>query len=56
MFGKKRRYLLVYLVLVVTMGWLFVRMPTAYLPQEDQGVMYTPPAWCGASWNRSSPP
>ena len=39
-FGKKLRYLLVYLVLVVTMGCLFVRMPTAYLPQEDQGVMY----------------
>ena len=28
------------LVLVSLMGYLFVRMPTAYLPQEDQGVMY----------------
>ena len=39
-FGKKVRYLVIYLVLVATMGLLFVRMPTAYLPQEDQGVMY----------------
>jgi hydrophobe/amphiphile efflux-1 (HAE1) family protein len=39
-FGKKIRYLVIYLVLVATMGLLFVRMPTAYLPQEDQGVMY----------------
>ena len=38
--GRKGRFLLIYLVLVALMGYLFVRMPTAYLPQEDQGVMY----------------
>ncbi len=38
--GRKGRFLLIYLVLVSLMGYLFVRMPTAYLPQEDQGVMY----------------
>ena len=39
-FGKKLRYLVIYLVLVAAMVFLFQRMPTAYLPQEDQGVMY----------------
>jgi multidrug efflux pump len=34
------RYLLVYLAIVVTMGLLFVRVPTAFLPDEDQGVMF----------------
>ena len=38
--GKKAPYLLVYLVLVGLMVFLFLRMPTSYLPQEDQGVMY----------------
>ena len=37
--GKKGRYLVIYLVLVGLMAFLFLRMPTAYLPQEDQGVM-----------------
>lgn len=40
-------YLLVYLVIVVGMGWLFNRIPTAFLPDEDQGVLFaqvqTPP-------------
>ena len=40
MLGKKLRYLVIYLVLVAAMVFLFQRMPTAYLPQEDQGVMY----------------
>ena len=31
---------MIYLVLVGLMVFLFLRMPTAYLPQEDQGVMY----------------
>jgi hydrophobe/amphiphile efflux-1 (HAE1) family protein len=38
--GKKLRFLVIYLVLVSCMVLLFYRMPTAYLPQEDQGVMY----------------
>ena len=38
--GRKGRFILIYLVLVSLMGYLFVRLPTAYLPQEDQGVMY----------------
>ena len=38
--GKKLRYLVIYLVLVAALVFLFQRMPTAYLPQEDQGIMY----------------
>jgi len=30
-----------YLVLVGTMGWLFVQTPTGFLPDEDQGIMFT---------------
>ncbi|MDD5099667.1 MAG: efflux RND transporter permease subunit, partial [Syntrophales bacterium] len=37
--SRKKRYLAVFLVIVVVMGVLFLRMPTAYLPDEDQGIM-----------------
>ncbi len=37
--GRKIRYLLVYVVLVAALGYLFQRMPTSYLPEEDQGMM-----------------
>jgi multidrug efflux pump len=35
------RYLLVYLVITVLMGVLFVRIPKSFLPDEDQGVLFT---------------
>jgi len=38
--SRKLRYLLVYVLLVAVLGFLFQRMPTAYLPNEDQGMMY----------------
>ncbi len=38
--GKKIRYLVIYLVLVAALVFLFQRMPTAYLPNEDQGIMF----------------
>ena len=38
--SKKLRYLFIYLLIVAAMGFLFQRMPTAYLPDEDQGFMY----------------
>ncbi|MCU0563703.1 MAG: efflux RND transporter permease subunit, partial [Desulfobacterales bacterium] len=38
--GRKFRYLAVYVVLVAAMAWLFQRMPTAYLPNEDQGILF----------------
>ncbi|MDR0577939.1 MAG: efflux RND transporter permease subunit [Candidatus Accumulibacter sp.] len=33
--------ILVYLLIVAGLGYLFVRMPTAYLPDEDQGIVMT---------------
>ncbi|MFB3886159.1 MAG: efflux RND transporter permease subunit [Thermodesulfobacteriota bacterium] len=38
-FSRKLRYILVYLLVVAAVGFLFFRMPTAYLPDEDQGIL-----------------
>jgi hydrophobe/amphiphile efflux-1 (HAE1) family protein len=38
--AKKLPYLFIYLLIVAALGFLFQRMPTAYLPDEDQGLMY----------------
>jgi hydrophobe/amphiphile efflux-1 (HAE1) family protein len=35
----KLRYLAVFVLIVAAMGILFLRMPTAYLPDEDQGIL-----------------
>ena len=35
------RYLIIYLLVVVGMALLFVRLPTSFLPDEDQGVFLT---------------
>jgi HAE1 family hydrophobic/amphiphilic exporter-1 len=40
MLGRRLRYLIVYVVIVAGLGFLFQRMPTAYLPDEDQGIMF----------------
>ncbi|MEJ2660354.1 MAG: efflux RND transporter permease subunit, partial [Desulfobacteraceae bacterium] len=37
--SKKIRYLVIFVLIVAAMGFLFKRMPTAYLPDEDQGVL-----------------
>ncbi|MFZ2447427.1 MAG: efflux RND transporter permease subunit [Syntrophobacteraceae bacterium] len=37
---KRLRYLFMYALIVVALGFLFQRMPTAYLPSEDQGIMF----------------
>ncbi|RJR41327.1 MAG: efflux RND transporter permease subunit [Desulfobacteraceae bacterium] len=37
--SKKLRYVILYILIVAGMGFLFLRMPTAYLPEEDQGTM-----------------
>jgi len=37
--SRKKRYLAVFLMIVVVMGVLILRMPTAYLPDEDQGTL-----------------
>lgn len=38
---SKARYLAVFFSIVAAMGFLFHRMPTAYLPDEDQGILLT---------------
>jgi len=44
---KTSRYLLVYAVIFVAMGWLFSKLPGSFLPAEDQGyfinVVQLPP-------------
>ncbi|ELI2744528.1 efflux RND transporter permease subunit [Salmonella enterica] len=35
------RYLIIYLLIVVGMAVLFLRLPTSFLPEEDQGVFLT---------------
>jgi HAE1 family hydrophobic/amphiphilic exporter-1 len=37
--SKKSRYAVIFLIIVAALGFLFQRMPTAYLPDEDQGIL-----------------
>ncbi len=37
--AKKLRYIFIFALIVAALGILFRKMPTAYLPDEDQGVM-----------------
>src|SRR5690554_957755 len=41
MLGKTGRYMMIYLLIVLVLGFLFTRMPTSFLPDEDQGIMFT---------------
>ncbi|GIZ50212.1 efflux RND transporter permease subunit [Noviherbaspirillum aridicola] len=54
MLGKTGRYMVVYGLIVGVMGLLFMRLPSSFLPNEDQGYILTniqlPP---GASANRT---
>lgn len=34
------RYLVLYLIIVVGMAYLFVRLPSSFLPDEDPGRIY----------------
>jgi len=38
-FSRKLRYAVVYVVIVVAVGTLFYRLPTSYVPEEDQGIL-----------------
>jgi len=40
MLARTGRYTLVYVALAALMGVLFVRLPTSFLPNEDQGYLY----------------
>lgn len=39
MLGRSKRYLLIYGLLILGMAALFMRLPTAFLPDEDQGFL-----------------
>ncbi|MBM7062087.1 efflux RND transporter permease subunit [Pseudomonas sp. UL073] len=41
MLKRKAPFLLAYVVILVGMVWLFTRIPTSFLPEEDQGVLFT---------------
>ena len=52
--GKRKLHLLVYIVIAVTLSALFLRLPTSFLPTEDQGqamLSFQLPA--GATANRT---
>jgi multidrug efflux pump len=37
---RSGRWLIIYLVVIVAVGMLFVRLPKSFLPDEDQGTMF----------------
>src|SRR5690606_16359630 len=51
---RSGRFMIIYLALLIGLGWAYVRLPTAFLPNEDQGYLIvdiqTPPE---ASANRT---
>ena len=38
-FSRVLRYVVVYLLIVAAIGFIFLRMPSSYIPDEDQGVL-----------------
>ncbi len=38
-FSRTTRYMVIYLLIVTAAGFLFLRMPTSYIPDEDQGIL-----------------
>ncbi|WP_445682546.1 efflux RND transporter permease subunit [Radicibacter daui] len=38
---RRFRFLAAFVAVAVAMGWLFVKLPSSFLPQEDQGVLLT---------------
>ncbi|NLC71242.1 MAG: efflux RND transporter permease subunit [Desulfuromonadaceae bacterium] len=38
-FSRKLHYFVVYVIIVAAVGFLFMRLPTSYVPDEDQGIM-----------------
>jgi multidrug efflux pump len=39
--SKTPRYVVVYLAIAVAVGWLYYRLPSSFLPSEDQGYFIT---------------
>ncbi len=38
--SRKKRYMAVFIIIVICLGFLFMRMPTSYIPDEDQGILF----------------
>jgi hydrophobic/amphiphilic exporter-1 (mainly G- bacteria), HAE1 family len=38
-FSRRLRYAIMYILIVAAVGILFLRLPTAYVPDEDQGIL-----------------
>lgn len=41
MIKRVGRTMMVFIAITVAAGWIFMRMPTAFLPDEDQGILFT---------------
>lgn len=39
--NRGKRFLVVFLAIVVAVGWMFARLPSSFLPEEDQGILIT---------------
>ena len=54
MLPRAGRFLIIYLAIIAAVGWMFTRLPTSFLPSEDQGYLIVlaqlPP---GATQNRT---
>ncbi|MBB1268853.1 efflux RND transporter permease subunit [Shewanella sp. SR44-3] len=37
---RSARVMMIYIGIVIAVGWIFLRMPTAFLPDEDQGILF----------------
>ena len=40
MIRRKAPYLIMYTIIIAIMGWMFTQIPSSFLPDEDQGVMF----------------
>ncbi|MBU0993241.1 MAG: efflux RND transporter permease subunit [Proteobacteria bacterium] len=38
---SSKRYMVIYLLILAGMAYLFLRMPTSFLPDEDQGMLFS---------------
>jgi multidrug efflux pump len=38
---RSGRFLIVFVLIAVAVGWLFNRLPSSFLPEEDQGILIT---------------
>lgn len=39
--ARAGRFLAIFVVIAIGMGWMFVRLPSSFLPEEDQGILIT---------------